>query len=139
MVLHWIRKQIKYRVLEREWDRLLQPYGGSRHGWEAYSRVKDVDFDYSADTLTGKFRGYPYIAAVTNFSWIADLFGVMPNTVQATEWCNQICRHKFRVEWNRVIMCHDDQYLANGQSEQDIIYIGFKSKEDYTQFVLCKE
>jgi hypothetical protein len=139
MALHWIRKQIKYRLLEREWDRLLQPYGGVRHGWEAYRRVKDVDFDYSANTLSGKFRGYSHIAVVTNFEWTSDMFGGMPDTIKAEKLCKQICQHKYRVEWSRVIGCHNDQYLANGQSDRDVIYIGFKSQEDYTQFVLCKE
>lgn len=137
MVLRLLYNQIKYRLLERSWDKLLKPYGGVRHGWQQYCRVNDIDFNYQANTLKEKFCGYPYIITITNFEWSADLFGAYPDTNRAVELCNQICQNKYRVEWNRNILCHDDLYLANGQSVNDVVYIGFKSQEDYTQFRLC--
>jgi hypothetical protein len=132
MVLNWLHKQIKYRLLERKWDRVLQKYGS----WNAYFRSVDPDYDPSANELLKIFHGYPYIATVKNFSWVADFFDVHPNTDSVVELCKQICRDKYRVEWNRNILCYEDQYSKNGSSPNDVVYIGFKSQEDYVQFKL---
>lgn len=133
MVLKWLHRQIKYRLLEREWDRVLKQYGS----WEWYFRINDPDYDPRENELAKKFKGYPYIVTIKNFGWTADFFGPRPYTLQAILFCKEICRDKFRIEWNREILCHDDQYLEDGFGNGDVVYIGFKSREDYTQFLLC--
>ena len=133
MVLTWLHKQIKYRLLERKWDRVLHQYGS----WDAYFRSVDPDYDPTATELAKKFHGYPHIAVVKNFSWVDDLLGPLPYTREIEQHCKQHCSNKFRIVWNRDILCHDDQYLKNGSSPNDVVYIGFKSQEDYTQFLLC--
>lgn len=133
MVLTWLHKQIKYRLLERKWDRVLKQYGT----WYAYFRSVDPDYDPSAKELAKKFHGYPYIAVVTKFDWTDDMFGPCPYTLSIEQYCKQFCSDKFRIVWNRDILCHDDQYLNNGYSLNDVLYVGFKSEQDYTQFRLC--
>lgn len=132
MVLKWLHKQIKYRLLEREWDRVLQAHGS----WKQYFRSTDPDYNPRANELAKKFHGYPYIAVITKFNWTDDMFGPTPYTYDIELFCKQFCQDKFRIAWNRDILCHDDQYLPNGQSDQDVVYIGFKSNKDYMRFML---
>lgn len=131
--LHWI----KYRYLEWRWDRILKRSGCQN--WEHYFRVNDPDFCSRAQTINDQFCGYPYIAVVPfkHLDVIIDgMWGPIQNGQKVVEWCQKYCKHKFRWQWERVIMDHNGHYAPNGIGGTDELFVGFKNSRDYTMFML---
>lgn len=126
---------IKYKLLERQWDRVLRGYSS----WEHYCYVNDADYNPAGYTVRDQLHGYPYIALVpynriqTEFE---PLFGPIRHGNHIKEWCDKNCRGKYRWHWERVIVDHAGQYLPNGIGGTDELFFAFKDERDYLMFVL---
>ena len=130
-------KYTKYKYLEWRWDRVLKKSGHA--SWESYLRHNDPDFNIRGYTVRDQFCGYPYVSAVpfkhldTNFE---PLWGSIVSGQHIIKWCEKHCKKKFRWQWERVIMTHNNQYQQNGIAGADELFFGFKDDRDYTLFLL---
>ena len=128
---------IKYRHLEWKWDRILKKSGCSN--WYLYFFYNDPDFDLRAQTVRSQFCGYPHVTVVNQsaISWCYEpLWGPRPMHEEVVKWCDQNCRDKYRLHWERVIQDHTGQYTPNGIGGNDELFIGFKNERDFMLFCL---
>ena len=130
-------KYTKYRYLEWRQDRVLKKSGHT--SWGSYLRHNDPDFNIRAYTVRDQFCGYPYVSAVPfkHLDCNVDpMWGPLRSGSTVNEWCKKHCRHKYRWQWERVIMDHNGHYAPNGIGGADELFFGFKDDRDYTLFLL---
>ena len=125
-----------------------------RHGCEnrvQYERRYDPDHNGLATRTRDYYHGYPYVYCFENYRHyiyqvIADYGpgGVVYGQTEIYQWAQENCQDKVRFDFLRVCQQHaigvdgqaDPEWHINGIGDRDMIFVAFKSEQDFTFFML---
>jgi hypothetical protein len=135
--LFTIAKHIKYKLLEREWEKILRK---SRHpSWDLYWYWNDLDLNCEGQTPKEVLAGFQYTVEVP-FDKLDIHHDPMWGEIHRCEtieiWCRSNCQDKVRWVWNSRLKNHIEQYLPLPSTGIDFLTFGFKNEKDYVWFSL---
>lgn len=119
--------QIKYQLLEWEWDKLLKK--SNCYNWHEYFRRNDSRYNPDGATIEEKLCGYPYVTIVDKKNYVQafdPIWGVFETWENVNVWCQEHCRGKFRDEWTS----------SSVNTCDDLLYYGFTDERDCVLFML---
>jgi hypothetical protein len=130
-------KYIKYKLLERHWEKILK--SSKFKTWEIYWYWNDLDMDPYATTAATALKGFEYIVEVPYEKLdvhFEPMFGQIHRCETLDKWCQTNCKGKVRWAWGSRFRDHNDQYHQYPTQGVDVLSVGFKNEQDYVWFSL---
>lgn len=111
-----------------------------KHGvenWQQFNRKYDCDFNPVSKTIKGLFHGYHSFYLVETH-YVVDLFGPMPSSQHISEWCEENCIGKYRIQevetWG-----YDDMKMYSKYPGEIELFVAFKEQDDAINYAMFYE
>jgi hypothetical protein len=135
---HNVFKLIKYRLLERRWEKILKD---STFGtWDMYVYWNDVDMNYNGSSAEECLVGFEYTADVSASKLDVNydpMFGPIHSCDTLSKWVDCNCKDKVRWVWNsRFIRRMDFSIPHRFPKKSEALTVGFKNEKDLVWFSL---
>jgi len=135
-------KTIRQRYQEWQERRFLRRHGCDNRA--QYERMYDPDYNSRATCTRDYYHGYPYVHCFEDYGHYIYQIGVVYGHTEIRRWAQENCQDKVRFDFLRVCQQHaiglngraDPEWHINGVGDRDMIFVAFKSEQDFAFFML---